>query len=93
MQDISFDSMVPFEPPHQLRNRRIELGLSQEEVALALSIPVNEYMIYEKDEVTLLDAPFQIGVNLCDLLHLNVHDFIPESSETIKDVQNFIDEK
>ena len=54
-----------------LRDRRLELGLSQEELALELGMSIHQYQRYEYGETKLANCRMQIGLRICAILELN----------------------
>lgn len=54
-----------------LRDRRLELGLSQEELALELGMSIHQYQRYEYGETKLANTRMQIGLRICAILELN----------------------
>lgn len=54
-----------------IRERRIELGLTQEETAIELGISLQQYQRYEYGERKLSNFPMRIGLRICALLELD----------------------
>ena len=54
-----------------LRERRLELGLTQEEIATELSMSVHQYQRYEYGESTLSNTRMKIGLRICAVLELD----------------------
>lgn len=54
-----------------LRDRRIELGLTQEEVALELGMSIHQYQRYEYGETRLANTRMNIGLRICAILELD----------------------
>ena len=54
-----------------LRDRRLELGLTQEEIALELGMSLHQYQRYEYGETTLSKTRMKIGLRICAVLELD----------------------
>ena len=54
-----------------LRERRLELGLTQEEIATELGMSVHQYQRYEYGESTLSNTRMKIGLRICAVLELD----------------------
>ena len=54
-----------------LRDRRLELGLTQEEIALELGMSLHQYQRYEYGETTLSNTRRKIGLRICAVLELD----------------------
>ena len=54
-----------------LRDRRLELGLTQEEIALELGMSLHQYQRYEYGETTLSNTRMKIGLCICAVLELD----------------------
>nr|MDY5756231.1 helix-turn-helix transcriptional regulator [Eubacteriales bacterium] len=59
-----------------LRDRRIELGMTQEEAALELGISLQQYQRYEYGDRRLANCPMRIGLRICALLELDPFEVI-----------------
>ena len=59
-----------------LRDRRLELGLTQEEVALELGMSIHQYQRYEYGEHSLSNCPMKIGLRICAVLELDPYEVI-----------------
>ena len=62
-----------------LRERRLELGLTQEEVALELHMSIHQYQRYEYGEHQLSNCPMKVGHRICAVLELDPYEIIFES--------------
>ena len=62
-----------------LRERRLELGLTQEEVALELHMSIHQYQRYEYGEQQLSNCPMKVGLRICAVLELDPYEIIFES--------------
>ena len=54
-----------------LRERRLELGFSQEEIAIMLGMSVHQYQRYEYGESKLSNCRMRIGLRICAILELD----------------------
>ncbi len=59
-----------------LRYRRLELGLTQQDVALALGMSIHQYQRYEYGESRLSYCRMNIGLRICAVLELDPYDVI-----------------
>ena len=62
-----------------LRERRLELGMTQEEVALELHMSIHQYQRYEYGEHQLSNCPMKVGLRICAVLELDPYESIFES--------------
>lgn len=61
-----------------LRNRREELGLTQQQVAEAAHIQIRQYQRLESGERNISGASMRIGLSVCAVLRLDPYRFLPE---------------
>ena len=54
-----------------IRDRRIELGLTQEQAAMELGICLQQYQRYEYGERRFSNCPMRIGLRICAVLELD----------------------
>lgn len=54
-----------------IRDRRIELGLTQERAAMELGISLQQYQRYEYGERRFSNCPIRIGLRICAVLELD----------------------
>ena len=59
-----------------LRDRRLELGMTQEEVAFELGMSVHQYQRYEYGETKLSNSRMKIGLRICAILELDPYEAI-----------------
>lgn len=59
-----------------IRERRIELGLTQEETAIELGISLQQYQRYEYGERKFSNCPMRIGLRICALLELDPYEVV-----------------
>ena len=59
-----------------LRERRKELNLTQEKVAVMLGMSIHQYQRYEYGEHKLSNCPMRIGLRICAILQLNPYEVI-----------------
>lgn len=57
-----------------IRERRIELGMTQEEVAFELGMCLQQYQRYEYGVNRLANCPMRIGLRICALLELDPYE-------------------
>lgn len=72
------------EPENIVKGHRISSGLTQQEVADFLGLSLRQWQRYENLEKTLDEAPFQLGVNVCELLHIPLYDVVSSLSDTLE---------
>ena len=59
-----------------LRERRIELGMTQEEVALELNMSIHQYQRYEYGDSRFSNCPMRIGLRICAVLELDPYEVV-----------------
>ena len=59
-----------------LKNRRIELGLTQQEIAVELGMHIRQYQRFEYGEQSLAKCSMQTGLRICSILHLNPYEVV-----------------
>ena len=59
-----------------LRDRRLELGMTQEEVALELSMSLHQYQRYEYGQHKLANSRMNVGLRICAALELNPYEAV-----------------
>ena len=59
-----------------LRNRRIELGMTQEEAAIRLGMNIHQYQRYEYGEHKLSNCPMRIGLRICAVFGLDPYEVV-----------------
>jgi transcriptional regulator with XRE-family HTH domain len=64
-----------------LRNRRVELGLTQKEVADKAKIQLRQYQRVESGERNIRSASARMVLAICAVLKINPYDFFPEYSD------------
>lgn len=74
--EVDWSVVTPASPDDIIKKARLSLKLTQTEVAEILGLSVRQYQKYENGEKALAEAPFQVGVALCELLHMNPYDFV-----------------
>ena len=62
-----------------LRKRRLELGLTQEQVALSLGMSIHQYQRYEYGEHKLSNCPMKIGLRICSVFDLDPYIIIADN--------------
>lgn len=61
-----------------LKNRREELGLTQQQVAETAHIQIRQYQRLESGERNISGASMRIGLAVCAVLRLDPYRFLPE---------------
>ena len=64
-----------------LRSRRLELGMTQEQVALKLGMSIHQYQRYEYGEHRFPNIPMRIGLRVCNVLELDPFELLPVSKD------------
>ena len=59
-----------------LRSRRLELGMTQEEVAMQLGMSLHQYQRYEYGEHRIANCQMKIGLRICAVLELNPYEVV-----------------
>jgi DNA-binding XRE family transcriptional regulator len=59
-----------------LKERRLSLGLTQEQVAERARIHINQYQKFESGERELYSASFRVGVSICIVLRIDPSTFV-----------------
>ena len=71
-----------------IRQARIRLGLSQQQVATLVSIQIRQYQRLEYGESNVMKLGMRAGLSLCIVLELDPYDLIfgshPESVEDLR---------
>ena len=68
-----------------LRDRRLELGLTQEQVALEVGMSLHQYQRYEYGENKLSNSRMKIGLKICAILELNPFEAVFDADCKSKD--------
>ena len=61
------------------------MKLTHEEVAEILGVSVRQYQRYENGEKEMAEAPFQVAISICELLHLDPYEFVT----SLADIEEF----
>lgn len=64
-----------------LRDRRLELGLTQEELALELGMSIHQYQRYEYGENSISNCRMKIGLRICAVLELDPYEVVFGNNE------------
>ena len=59
-----------------LRDRRLELGMTQEDVALELGMSIHQYQRFEYGETKLSNSRMKIGLRICAILALDPYEAV-----------------
>lgn len=74
---------------HELiRSARRGLGYTQQYVAECIHMSTRQYIKYERGELDIGDISFQQGVNLCELLHIEVYKLVTPIEQMLQDAPN-----
>ena len=66
-----------------LKNRRIELDLTQQEIAVELGMHIRQYQRFEYGEQSLAKCSMQTGLRICSVLHPDPYDVVfPDEKES-----------
>lgn len=63
---------------HILKDRRVELELTQQQVAERARIQLRQYQRLESGERSMYGASLRIALSICDVLKLDPFRFVPE---------------
>ena len=61
---------------HILKNRRKNLGLTQQQVADAAEIKLRQYQRFESGERDIASSSMRIGLSVCSVLQLDPYRFV-----------------
>ena len=64
-----------------IRDRRLKLGLTQEQVASALSLNLRAYQRYENGDFKLSNSRMKTGLRICAVLKLDPYEVVPGAEE------------
>ncbi len=64
-----------------LRDRRLELGMTQEDVALELHMSLHQYQRYEYGDHCFSNCRMKIGLRICAILELDPYEVVFDSDE------------
>ena len=59
-----------------LRDRRLELGMTQEEVAFQLGMSIHQYQRYEYGEHRIANCRMRVGLRICAVLELDPYEVV-----------------
>ncbi len=59
-----------------LRDRRLELGLTQEDIAYELGMSLHQYQRYEYGESSLSNCRMRTGLRICAILELDPYEAV-----------------
>lgn len=66
-----------------IRSSRRQLGYTQAEVAKYIGMSTRQYIKYEKGSLDVGSISFQQGINLCELLHIEIYKLIAPIEERL----------
>ena len=68
-----------------LKNRRVELGLTQQEIAVELGMHIRQYQRFEYGEQSLAKCSMQTGLKICAILRLDPYEVIfPDEKMSVR---------
>jgi transcriptional regulator with XRE-family HTH domain len=59
-----------------LRERRLELGMSQQEVAVEVGLHIRQYQRFEYGERQLSNCSLKMGLKICAVLELDPYELL-----------------
>ena len=66
-----------------LKKRRVELGLTQQEIAVELGMHIRQYQRFEYGEQSLAKCSLKTGLRICSVLQLNPYELVfPEMKQS-----------
>ena len=66
-----------------LKKRRVELGLTQQEIAVELGMHIRQYQRFEYGEQSLAKCSMKTGLRICSVLQLNPYELVfPEMKQS-----------
>lgn len=78
-----YDREAPTSEHEQIKCARRTLGYTQAYVAECLQMSTRQYVKYEKGEIDVGQMSFQQGINLCELLHIEIYKLITPLEERL----------
>lgn len=66
-----------------IRDARQHMGYTQAYVAECIQMSTRQYVKYENGQLPIGEISFQQGVNLCELLHIEVYELIAPISQIL----------
>ena len=66
-----------------IRDARQHMGYTQAYVAECIQMSTRQYVKYEKGEIDVGQMSFQQGINLCELLHIEIYRLITPLEERL----------
>ena len=67
-----------------IRDARRRMGYTQAYVAECIQMSSRQYVKYENGKLPIGEISFQQGVNLCELLHIEVYELVDPISKILK---------
>lgn len=68
----------------KIRLARQKMGYTQAQVAEYIRMSTRQYVKYENGKLPITEISFQQGVNLCELLHLEIYQLATPIAEMLK---------
>lgn len=69
-----------------IRQARRNQGYTQSYVAECIQMSTRQYVKYENGDLDIRGISFQQGVNLCELLHIQIYELIIPLEERMKEL-------
>lgn len=69
-----------------IRQARRNQGYTQSYVAECIQMSTRQYVKYENGELDIRGMSFQQGVNLCELLHIQIYELVIPLEERMKEL-------
>ena len=68
-----------------LKKQRVELGLTQQEIAVELGMHIRQYQRFEYGEQSLAKCSMQTGLRICAVLRLDPYEIIfPDEKMSVR---------
>lgn len=84
--NIDFEKLTPLKQPETIiKEKRKALGITQEKAAEILGLSLRQFQRYENGQKELAEAPFQLGVNMCELFKIDLYDAVAPLDQMLSD--------
>lgn len=94
IEKINGEDFIFFDPDFAiLRKRRLQMRLTQEEVAEIAKIQLRQYQRLESGERDISNSSFRIGLSVCFALKLDPNRFLPVLSHPYDYIANRTEEQ
>lgn len=86
LKKINFDEMMSLKQPESIiKEKRKAMGITQEKAAEILGLSLRQFQRYENGHKELAEAPFQLGVNMCELFSIDLYDAVAPLDQMLGD--------